>query len=139
MMLVVEMPRRPAGTGRVEPSLPARPGLATTWCTLHFGYATTSGGACADRLWTLEPAAVTRHRNRCGRHSSRCLQMIIGGGITSLVRQCLSAGSPAATEETFGWPIPALRAMAAPATGDGRVAAVTGCGAGWSPSFKAAW
>ena len=44
-------------------------GLATTWCTLHFGYATTSGGACADRLRTLEPAAVTRHRNRCGRHS----------------------------------------------------------------------
>src|SRR6185295_12848832 len=120
---LVRAPGRAAGGGP-ETRPAACPGIATTSCTLHFENATTSGGACADRLWTLEPAAVTRHRNHCGRHSSRCLQVIIGGGITSLIRQCLSAGSLEVTEETFGWPIPASRAMAAPATGDGRVASV---------------
>src|SRR6185295_3221986 len=100
-MLVVEMPGRPPGRARDVLT------VARAWqrCTLHFGYATTSGGACADPLCTLEPAAVTRHRNHCGRHSSRCLQVIIGAGITSLIRQCLSAGSLEVTEETFGWPI----------------------------------
>src|SRR4029077_93352 len=109
-------------TGQRRPD--GRPGLATTRCTLHFGYATSSGGACVDRLWTLEPAAVTRHLTHCGRHARRCLLVIIDGGITSLVRQCLSAGSLEATEETVGWPIPASRAMAAPATGHGRRASV---------------
>jgi len=47
--------------GRAGSRAAARPGVAATWCTLHFEYATTSGGACADRLWTLESAAVTRH------------------------------------------------------------------------------
>jgi len=53
-----------------------------------------------------------------------CLLVIVGGGITSLVRQCLSAGSLEVTEETVGSPIPASRAMAAPATSDGRRASV---------------
>jgi hypothetical protein len=64
--------------------------------------ATPSGGACADRLWTLESAAVTRHLNHCGRHERRCLLVIIDGGITSLVRQCLSAEHPGRTVETAG-------------------------------------
>jgi hypothetical protein len=54
----------------------------------------------------------------------RCLLVIIGGGITSLVRQCLSAGSLEVTEETFGSPIPASRAIAASATCDGPLASV---------------
>src|SRR6202008_3564966 len=53
-----------------------------------------------------------------------CLLVIVGGGITSLVRQCLSAGSLEVTEETAGSPISASRAMAAPATSDACVAAV---------------
>jgi hypothetical protein len=60
---------RPRAAGGGAGALPrGLPGAAATWCTLHFGYATTSGGACADRLWTLESAAVTRHLNHCGRH-----------------------------------------------------------------------
>ena len=117
--------RRPGGPqGRAGNSSRGLPGHPTTSCTLHFGYATSSGGACVDRLGTLEPEAVTRHLTHCGRHESRCLLVIIDGGITSPVRQCLSAGSLEATEETFGWPIPASRAMAASATGHGRRASV---------------
>ena len=99
-MLVVRMPGRPAGAGR-EPSR-GLPGLGNDVVHAPLRNATTSGGACADRLWTLESAAVTRHLNHCGRHESRCLLVIIGGGITSLVRQCLSAGHPGLTEETAG-------------------------------------
>jgi hypothetical protein len=121
-MLVVSMPRRPAG--RAGSRAAACPGVATTSCTLHFENATTSGGACADQLWTLESAAVTRHLNHCGRHESRCLPVIIDGGITSLVRQCLSAEHLGLTEETAGLPKPALGAIAAPATRDGRLAPV---------------
>ena len=66
--------------------------------------ATPSGGACADRLWTLESAAVTRHLNHCGRHERRCLLVIIDGGITSLVRQCLSAGHPGGRRRPLGSP-----------------------------------
>jgi len=59
LILVKGTPGRPAGRSRSRPA--ARPGVAATWCTLHFEYATTSGGACADRFWTLKSAAVTRH------------------------------------------------------------------------------
>ena len=45
-------------------------GVATPWCMAHVENATPSGGACADQLWTLESAAVTRHLNRCGRHEN---------------------------------------------------------------------
>src|SRR5258707_12579595 len=75
-------------------------------------------------LRTLEPEAVTRHRSYGGRHRASLPAGDHRWGITSLVRQCLSAGSLEVTEETFGWPIPASRTMAAPATSDGRVAAV---------------
>src|SRR6185503_5732181 len=109
-MLVVKMPGRPPGRAR---DVPRPAGLGNDGGARATSDMPPRGGACADRLCTLEPAAVTRHRNRCGRHESRCLLVIIGGVITSPVRQCLSAGSLEATEETFGWPIPASRAMAA--------------------------
>ena len=120
---LVRAPGRAAGGGP-ETRPAACPGIATTSCTLHFGYATSSGGAGVDQLWTLEPEAATRQLTHCGRHESRCLLVIIDGGITSPVRQCLSAGSLEATEEPAGWPIPASRAIAASATGHGRRAAV---------------
>ena len=99
-MLVVRTPGRPAGRAG-EPSR-GLPGRGNDVVHTPLRTATSSGGACADRLWTLESAAVTRHLNHCGRHESRCLLVIIDGGITSLVRQCLSAGHPALTEETAG-------------------------------------
>src|SRR4029078_10096179 len=96
LLLVVGGRPRVAGGG--AGALPrGLPGAVATWCTLHFGYVTTSGGACADRFWTLESAAVTRHlESLWATHRSRCLLVVIGGGITSLVRQCLSSRSPAA-------------------------------------------
>ena len=120
---LVRAPGRAAGGRAGNPSR-GLPGHRNDVVHTPLRTATSSGGAGVDRLWTLEPEAVTRHRNHCGQHSSRCLQVIIGAGITSLIRQCLSAGSLEVTEETFGWPIPASRAMAAPATSDARVAAV---------------
>jgi hypothetical protein len=78
------------------------PGRGNDVVHTPFENATSSGGACADQLWTLESAAVTRHLNQSGRHESRCLLVIIDGGITSLVRQCLSAEHPGLTEETAG-------------------------------------
>src|SRR5689334_15221751 len=59
----------PAGGVDVRPSRKAlrrparawqRRGARSTWI-YHPG-----GGACADRLWTLTSAAVTRHLNHCG-------------------------------------------------------------------------
>jgi hypothetical protein len=99
-MLVVRDAR---AAGREGPgSHPAAcPGVATTWCTLHFELpprvavrAQTDSGrwsqprdATSESLWPRE---------------SRCLLVIIGGGITSLVRQRLSAEHPGSTEETAG-------------------------------------
>jgi hypothetical protein len=120
---LVRAPGRAAGWRAGNPSR-GLPGHRNDVVHTPLRHATTSGGACVDRLWTLEPEAVTRHLTHCGRHESRCLLVIIDGGITSPVRQCLSAGSLEATEETFGWPIPASRAMAASATGHGRRASV---------------
>jgi len=120
---LVRAPRRAAGGRAGNPSR-GLPGHRNDVVHTPLRHATTSGGAGVDRLWTLEPEAVTRQLTHCGRHESRCLLVIIDGGITSPVRQCLSAGSLEATEETFGWPIPASRAMAASATGHGRRASV---------------
>ena len=100
-MLVVRTPGRPLGAGwELVPA--GLPGRGNDMVHGPLRNATTSGGACADRLWTLESAAVTRHRNHCGRHDSRCLLVIIDGGITSHVRHCLSTGHPSQPEETAG-------------------------------------
>lgn len=57
--------------------------------------------------------------------------LIFGGGITSVVRQCLSIRSLEATEGTAGWPVPASRAMAGSATGEGPLASVGAAAAAW--------
>ena len=75
-MLVVSTPRVAGGDGPASRGLLGRGNDVVHTPLLT---ATPSGGACADRLWTLEPAAVTRHLNHCGRHESRCLLVIIGG------------------------------------------------------------
>jgi hypothetical protein len=101
-LLVVGCPGGPQD-GRRHPE--GRPGSATTWCTLHFGYATSSGGACADQLCTLESEAVTRaSESLWATHSGRYPMMIIGDGITSLVRQCLSPGLPRRRRRPLGRP-----------------------------------
>jgi hypothetical protein len=93
---LVRAPGRAAGGRAGNPSR-GLPGHRNDVVHTPLRHATTSGGACVDRLWTLEPEAVTRHLTHCGRHESRCLLVIIDGGITSLVRQCLSAEHPGLT------------------------------------------
>ena len=100
-MLVVR-DARAAGREGPESHPAACPGVATTWCTVHFELPPPVAVRAQTDFGRWSRAAVTRHRNRCGRHQSRCLLVIIDGGITSLVRQCLSAGHPGSTEETAG-------------------------------------
>ncbi len=54
----------------------------------------------------------------------RCLVVIIGGASPPLSDSAFQQVPLEVTEETFGWPISASRAIAASATGDGRVASV---------------
>ena len=58
-MLACEAPGRPAGrAGNPSRGLP---GHRNDVVHTPLRTATSSGGACVDRLWTLEPEAVTRH------------------------------------------------------------------------------
>jgi hypothetical protein len=100
---LVRAPGRAAGGRAGNPSR-GLPGHRNDVVHTPLRHATTSGGACVDRLWTLEPEAVTRHLTHCGRHESRCLLVIIDGGITSPVRQCLSAGHRARRRSPLGRP-----------------------------------
>src|SRR6185312_15881681 len=59
LMLACEAPGRPAGrAGNPSRGLP---GHRNDVVHTPLRTATSSGGACVDRLWTLEPEAVTRH------------------------------------------------------------------------------
>jgi hypothetical protein len=55
-------------------------------------------------LRTLEPEAVTRHRSYGGRHRASLPAGDHRWGITSLVRQCLSAGLRGARRRPLGGP-----------------------------------
>ena len=100
-MLVVRDAQAAGPGGPGSPPLPAGPGNGSDVVHGPLRNATTSGDACADRLWTLESGRGDATYLICGRHTRRCL-LAIGGGITSLVRQCLSVGLPGPTEETAG-------------------------------------
>ena len=75
---LVRAPGRAAGGRAGNPSR-GLPGHRNDVVHTPLRHATTSGGACIDRLCTLEPEAVTRQLTHCGRHEYRCLLVIIDG------------------------------------------------------------